>query len=72
MNPAETERDLVVRITAERKEFIYADDGYVVFWPNGSTNGAFDAANLRILADELDRRNEEWDKQVREALSETS
>lgn len=44
-------------------EFVTADDGYVVYWPNGCP-GAFNAWTLRAFADELDRRNAAWDAQV--------
>lgn len=58
-----------VRMTEERGEFVTGDDGYVVFWPEGSPHGALSSADLRILADELDRRNASWDEQVRNDLS---
>ncbi len=41
------------------------DCGYVHLWPQ-TTQGAFSADALRVIADEIDRRNEEWDKQVQE------
>lgn len=49
----------------EDKSFITGDDGYVVFWPS-ENRGAFQAWHLRLIADELDKRNESWDKQVQE------
>ncbi|MEM9512870.1 MAG: hypothetical protein AAF978_09365 [Cyanobacteria bacterium P01_E01_bin.48] len=42
-----------------------SDDGYCYFF---TQRGALSAADLRIIADELDRRNEAWDKQVKEDL----
>ncbi len=41
------------------------EDGYQYFW---HSKGALSAADLRAIADELDRRKEEWDKKVREDL----
>jgi hypothetical protein len=43
--------------------FIYLDDGYL-YWDAG--NGALSSWALRALADELDKRNEAWDKQLNE------
>lgn len=48
-------------------DFIPLEDGYVVWWPRG-LGGAFNAASLRELADELDKRNAAWDAQVRKDL----
>lgn len=44
------------------------DDGYQYFWIKD--RGALSAANLREIADELDRRNKDWDETVRRELSE--
>ncbi len=41
------------------------DCGYLHFWPS-IFHGALSADALRVIADELDRRNAEWDKQVQE------
>lgn len=48
------------------KDFVTFEDGYVYFWPTG--NGGFEAHQLREIADELDRRNADWDAKVRELL----
>jgi hypothetical protein len=64
----ESYRDRVLRMSEERDEFVTGDDGYVIYWPASFTGGGYNSAELRILADELDRRNEAWDKQVREDL----
>lgn len=50
-------------------DFIKDIDGYTIYWPRG-LGGAFNAANLRELADELDRINAAWDAQVRKDLGE--
>jgi hypothetical protein len=65
----------LIRMIEERGEFVTGDDGYVVYWPNtnpchhpegGTTGGggSYSAAVLRAIADELDRRNAAWDRQV--------
>ncbi len=38
------------------------DSGHYYFWISGS--GAYSAYDLRIIADELDRRNQEWDENI--------
>jgi hypothetical protein len=48
-------------------DFITEVNGYVVWWPRG-LGGFLNAASLRELADELDRRNAAWDAQVRKDL----
>jgi hypothetical protein len=67
---AEEERKRVVSISTAREEFVTFDDGYVHFWPDGSPHGALSAWHLRVLADELDRRNRAWDARVQRNLSE--
>lgn len=51
----------IIDIADSRKEFVKDVDGYVYYWPAGSTHGCMSAHHLRELADELDRRNKEWD-----------
>ena len=55
----------VISMTDERKEFVTGEDGYVYYWPEGK-HGAQSAVDLRILADELDKRNAAWDKNIQE------
>lgn len=64
----EAERKRVISISDKREEFVSLSDGYVHFWPQGSPNGALSAWHLRVLADELDRRNRLWDAQLRKAF----
>lgn len=46
-------------------DFVTGDDGFVVYWPSQEgPQGAWTAANLRTLADELDRRNDAWQKNL--------
>lgn len=51
-----------------RKEFVTDVDGYVYYWPDGSTHGHLAANHLRAIANELDRRNAPLDEEVRRAL----
>lgn len=64
----EEELKRVIATSAEREEFVTFSDGYVHFWPSGSPHGALSAWHLRVLADELDRRNHAWDAHVRKAF----
>lgn len=59
----ERERERVIQAAKERGEFGLAEDGFTYWWP--SPNGGFLASHhLRILADELDRLNEPWRKEI--------
>jgi len=53
-------RQRVINMTHARNEFIVGDDGFVVFWPSRPDMGALTPSDLRILADELDRMNADW------------
>ena len=55
-----THRDKLIKKVDEHKDIVMGDDGYYVFWPIRN-NGALNANDLRIIADELDKRNEDWD-----------
>lgn len=61
----EAEIQKIIAHHEEREEFVKDVDGYIYWWPDGG-NGHLASVHLRILADELDRRNAEWDKQVNE------
>lgn len=50
------------------KEFIIAEDGYVYYWPQGA-GGCLNERILRIIADELEWRNAEWDAVVKRVNS---
>lgn len=45
-------------------DIISGDDGYRIFWPD-PRRGFLDAFALRVIADELDRLNKDWDEQVK-------
>ncbi len=43
------------------------DDGYIRFWIKDK--GCLSSYDLRVIADELDRRNEQWDRQVQRDIA---
>lgn len=51
---------IIVSLAEERGEFVTDVDGFVYYEPSERSAGFFSAAVLRILADELDRRNAPW------------
>lgn len=63
----ELERKHVIAIVEKNNEFHQGVDGYVYYWPQNNS-GHITASQLRWIADELDRRNETWDKAI-ETLS---
>ena len=50
--------------TIPEEHFVTLEDGFVYFW--ASREGAVDSQQLRQIADELDKRNEKWAKQINE------
>lgn len=58
--------ELIALIDAKR-EFGTDVDGYVYWWPT-QNGGYFASHQLRALADELDRRNKDWDEIVRREM----
>lgn len=66
MTTNEEDRQRCLAISEERGDFVTGEDGYVVYWPDlrSRSLGALAAHHLRWLADELDRRNAEWDAVV--------
>jgi hypothetical protein len=69
METNEEYRQRVIKLSDDRKEFVTDVDGFVYWWPEGAPNGHFAAHHLRWLADELDRRNEEWQKNIDDYFS---
>lgn len=53
----------VIEVLDKRGDLVTLDDGFVCFWPLGN-GGALCSHDLRIVADELDRRNADWEKQI--------
>lgn len=62
----EARRSLVVTRCHEESMIGPSDCGYQYFWVVGGCLSAFD---LRCIADELDRINEDWDRQLQAELS---
>jgi len=58
-------RDKIIKIHTERGDFVKDVDGYVKYWPEES-GGYLESFDLRCIADELDRLNEPWQKQINE------
>ena len=56
--------DRIIALADVRGEFKSLDDGFVYYWP--SECGAIAAHELRLLADELDRRNARWVAEIEE------
>jgi hypothetical protein len=50
--------------TIIEKDLVTLEDGFIYFW--ASRNGALNSQQLRQIADELDKRNEKWQKQLNE------
>lgn len=48
----------IVDHAIKANEIIVGEDGFYFYWPD--RRGGYTAANLRELADELDRRNAAW------------
>ena len=61
----ENRRKRLIEKCEQYNEFGPLDDGYQCFWIKD--RGALSATDLRIIADELDRRNKEWDEKIKEA-----
>lgn len=64
METIEEYRQRVIATGDERKEFVMDVDGFIYWWPEGTTHGHIASHHLRWLADELDRRNEPCRKRV--------
>ena len=57
-------RDHIIRKCEEMEEFYKAEDGLVYYGPHGY--GMIAAHELRWIADELDRRNQQQQQQIDE------
>jgi hypothetical protein len=68
METLEEYRQRVIRVSDERNEFVTDVDGFVYWWPEGC-NGHLASHHLRWLADELDKRNKDWQDQINKILS---
>ena len=54
----------IIKMIDKRGEFVYLEDGFLYYAPEGK--GCISAHELRTIADELDKRNKEWEKQIDE------
>jgi hypothetical protein len=66
---AETRRRQFLKKAADRGEFVQEVDGFVYWLPNESQSGIMASHHLRWIAGELDRRNEQWNREINAALS---
>ena len=55
-------RALIEKLKSE-KGIAMTEAGYYVFWPT-RLRGYFCAAELRVIADEIDKMNADWDAEV--------
>ena len=60
------ERERIVGLAESRGEFVTDVDGFVYYWPDGSCSGHLSSYHLRLLADELDKRNESMNQQIQQ------
>jgi len=61
----EEERERNLKVHQDRGDIVRGDDGFYVFWPT-THFGYMHAYQLRWIADELDRLNEPWEKEIKE------
>lgn len=61
----------LIEVIDQNKDIIAGDDGFYIFWPTRISSGALTAQDLRIIADELDRRNAPWQSQLEKYFEET-
>ena len=52
-----------ISLVNRKGDFVADVDGYVYFYSN---NGILSSHHLRWIADELDKRNKEWDNAINE------
>ena len=65
MTEKEKYKERVLSKIRKRKDICSAEDGFMVYCPTAFI-GFHTAESLRIIADELDRLNEPWQKQINE------
>jgi hypothetical protein len=61
-------------IECAEQQFGPSDDGYYYWWPTDEIDGrapygCWSAESLRIIADELDERNKDWDEKIKKELN---
>lgn len=65
-----TTKKRMIELAHERGDFYVEADGYYYWEPKGS--GCLGAKHLRWLADELDKLNAAWDREVKAELARTA
>lgn len=53
-------------------EYILDADGYYYFWENPNLKGSWNSNALRVIADEMDKLNKEWDEHITKYLNNES
>jgi hypothetical protein len=51
-----------------REDIVTLEDGFKYYWPESGT-GALSSSHLRLIADELDRLNKEWEDKIKDYFS---
>lgn len=64
-----SEQTIAVKVAYQLDEFYQDVDGYIYYWPADSPHGCMAAHHLREIADELDRKNADWDAHVKAYLN---
>jgi hypothetical protein len=60
---AKTDKKRLIKAVDANKDIIHGDDGLLIYAPSNRAGG-LSAWMLRAIADELDRRNKPWQKQL--------
>lgn len=63
MKTNEEYKQKFIQLVEDKNDFITDVDGFV-YWLPSKSGEYFASHHLRWLADELDRRNEKWQKQI--------
>ena len=61
-------KERILEVIRQHDEFVKDVDGYFYYSPENH-RGHMSASALRIIADELDRINAEWDAHIRTAFA---
>lgn len=61
---SDKERQRIIQICQNRQEFVQEVDGFVYWWPEGSSDGYLSSYVLRLIADELDKRNKPLEEDI--------
>jgi len=68
MNLREEFAQKIISKIEEHGDFITMDDGFVHYYPENS-RGSLCEESLRVIADELERRNKTWNENIQEYFS---